>query len=273
MQITELERKARDVRLVALEYTVAKGKGHLGGTYSCVDLLVALYYGGTLRVDAKRPDWPERDRFILSKGHACLALYSILVDLGFMVRERLESYGEDGGIGAQLDTSIPGVDWNTGSLGHAVGVAAGMALAARMSRRDSMAFVILGDAEMAEGSVWEAIAFAGDHALGNLVVIIDRNRLSVTQVMEDDSIFRDLRTKMGSFGWSYREVDGHSYSALLDAFALARGSPRPTLILANTIKGKGVSFMESVVKWHHSVPTARELEIARRELGVEGSSQ
>lgn len=270
MTFAELETKARRIRLAALEQTVAKGKGHLGGTYSCVDLLVALYYGGILRIDPQKPDWPERDRFILSKGHACLALYSILVDLGFLTTTQLDSYGEDGGLGAQLDVSIAGVDWNTGSLGHALGVTAGMALAARMDGRDNIAVTIMGDAEIAEGSVWEAIAFASDFGLSNLVAIIDRNRLSVTEVLEDDAIFRNFREKIGSFGWAFVEIDGHSYPSIMGALSAIRGGDRPTMILANTIKGKGVSFMENVLKWHHAVPTWAEVEIARRELGLEG---
>jgi transketolase len=271
MDYSDLEAKARRIRLAALEYTVAKGKGHLGGTYSCTDLLVALYYGGILRVDPKNPRKPDRDRFILSKGHACLALYSILIDLGFLPPETMATYGEDGGLGAQLDTSIPGVDWNTGSLGHAMGVTSGMALAARMDKRDNIAVSILGDAEVAEGSIWEAIAFASDLGLSNLVTIIDRNRLSVTEVMEDDAIFRNFRPKMESFGWRCLEINGHSYPEIMDAFKTVRTGGRPTMILANTIKGKGVSFMENVLKWHHTVPTQKELEIARRELGLEGT--
>lgn len=265
MNIAELEARARRIRLEALEYTIRGKMGHLGGTYSCVELLVALYYGGFMRVDAKRPDWAERDRLILSKGHACLALFPILVDLGFMPRSRLDTYGQDGGLGGQVDVGIPGVDWNTGSLGHALGVGAGMALAARLDKKDFRAYVILGDAEVAEGSVWEAVAFASDLSLSNLVCIIDRNRLSVTEVMEDDSIFRSFRAKLESFGWACREIDGHSFPAI--AAALGEARVAPTMILANTIKGKGVSFMEGVVRWHHGVPTAKELEIARRELG------
>ncbi len=267
MNYSDLEAHARRIRLHALEYTVAKGKGHLGGTYSCTDLLVALYYGGILRVDPMSPQGAARDRFILSKGHACLALYAILIDMGFFPRERMATYGEDGGLGAQLDVSLPGVDWNTGSLGHAMGVTAGMALAARMDGRDNIAVTILGDAEVAEGSIWEAIAFASDLNIGNMVTIIDRNRLSVTEVMEDDAIFRNFRPKLESFGWRCLEIDGHSFPAIIEAFKTVRGGDRPTMILANTIKGKGVPFMEGVLKWHHSVPTQKELDIARKELG------
>lgn len=268
MNTAKLTQTARRIRLLALEYTVAKRRGHLGGTFSCVDLLVALYYGGVLRVDPRRSDWRERDRFILSKGHACLALYAILVDLGFIDRRRIETYGENGGLGAQLDTSIPGVDWNTGSLGHAVGVAAGMALAARMNEQNYRAITILGDAEVAEGSVWEAIAFAGEQGLGNLVAIVDRNRLSVTDVLDDESLFRNFGTTVEGFGWSYADIDGHDFSEILGAFEQSNGPQRPLMIVANTIKGKGVSFMENTVKWHHAVPTTAELEIARRELAL-----
>jgi len=268
MEIEKLERHARRIRLAALERTVAKGKGHLGGTYSCVDILVALYYGGILRVDPNRPALPDRDRFILSKGHACLALYAILLDLGFLSKELYDRYGENGGLGVQIDVSIPGVDWNTGSLGHAVGVCCGFALAAKLDGRDSLAITIIGDAELAEGSVWEALPFAADHGLNNVVVIIDRNRLSVTEVMDDDNMYAGLGSIMGAFGWNFVEIDGHDVAALIDTLRAARQSQRPTLVLANTIKGKGVSFMENELKWHHTVPTMRELEQARRELNV-----
>lgn len=266
MDTAFLKSKSRAIRLESLERSVAAGKGHLGGTFSCVDLLSALYYGGILRVDAARPRWPDRDRLILSKGHACLALYSILADLGFMTRERMETYGLNGGLGGQLDLSVPGVDWNTGSLGHALGVCAGISLAAKLDGKDFYAYTILGDAELAEGSVWEAIAFAADRQLGNLVGIIDRNRLSVTDVLEDDAIYRNLERTLDGFGWTYVEIDGHSFPAIFTAFETAKASPRPTMIVANTIKGKGVSFMENEVKWHHGVPTRDEIAVARREL-------
>ena len=272
MNITELEEKARRIRLLALEYTVAQGKGHLGGTYSSVDILVALYFGRVLRIDPHRADWSGRDRFILSKGHACLALYAILVDLGFLSQERLDTYGKDGGLGGQIDVSIPGVDWNTGSLGHALGVTAGMTLAARMDGQDYTAYSLLGDAEIAEGSVWEAVAFAGDQRLSNLTAIIDRNRLSVTDALEDDSIFGNFKEKIEGFGWNYERIDGHDIRIVLDTLRRSRSSDRPTMILADTIKGKGVSFMENTLKWHHTVPSSTELDLARRELGMDESA-
>jgi len=264
----ELERIAGKIRLKALEMTVAKKKGHLGGTFSCVDILVALYYGGVLGIDPSRPQWPDRDRFILSKGHACLGLYPILVDLGFMSQERFDTYGDNGGLGGQLDTGIPGVEWNTGSLGHALGVCAGMALAAKMDRKNYYAYALLGDAECAEGSIWEAITFAGEKKLNNLVALIDRNRLSVTEVLDDDSFFRSFPDAVRSLGWDCFDVNGHSIPALLETFQKAKTSEKPVLIICQTIKGKGVSFMENTIKWHHSVPTAAELEKARSELSA-----
>ncbi len=248
--------------------TVAKGKGHLGGTFSCVDLLVALYYAHILNIDLEDPAWPNRDRFILSKGHACLALYAIFVDLGIMSQEKFNTYGEDGGLGGQLDIGLDGIDWNTGSLGHALGVGAGMALAAKLDDADYQTFVILGDAECDEGSIWEAIMFASDHNLNNLVCIIDRNRMSVTDVVENNAIFNHLGDAMNAFGWEYFDIDGHDYRDLIETLNFAKQSKRPVMIIANTIKGKGISFMENEIKWHHAVPTSHELEIARKELGV-----
>ena len=181
-KFVDLEKISSKIRLSALEESVRAGRGHLGGTYSCVEILVYLYYGRVLQVDPKNPNWSDRDRFILGKGHACLALYPILVDLGFMPTERLHTYGKNGGLGGQLDNTIPGVDWNTGSLGHALGVCAGMALSAKLDNKKYSAYAVLGDAECEEGAIWEAITFAGKNKLNNLIGLIDRNRLSVTEI-------------------------------------------------------------------------------------------
>lgn len=258
---------AKKIRLSALEQTVLRGKGHLGGTYSCVDILVALFY---LHLDVRptEPRWQDRDRFLLSKGHACLALYPILLDLGFINEALVRSYGLDGGLGGQLDVSIPGVEWNTGSLGHTLGVASGMALAARLDNKDYHVFTVVGDGEFAEGSIWEALIYIGQHRLNNITCIIDRNRLSVTEVLDDESFFKHLPQVVESFGWQYFEINGHDFAELNETFAKCKRSMLPTLVVANTIKGKGVSFMEDTVRWHHSLPTTAELEIARRELNV-----
>ena len=266
MNTSELINISNKIKLEVLELAVLKGKGHLGGTYSCLDLLVALYYGDVLNINANNFEGNERDRFILSKGHACLALYVILEDLGIITKDVLNSYGENGGLGAQLDISVPGVDWNTGSLGHALGVVSGIAMASKMNHKNFHAYTILGDAEMAEGSVWEAIAFAGDHCISNVIGIIDRNRLSVTEVLEDDGIFRNYAAIVESLGWVALEINGHDYEEILEALNKAKNNKKPTMILANTVKGKGVSFMENSLKWHHSIPSSKELEIARIEL-------
>jgi transketolase len=268
--IPELQALARQIRLDSLEATVRAGKGHLGGTYSCTDMLVALYYGGVLRFDAGNPRDPQRDRFLIGKGHACLALYAIFRDLGMISRETFERFGENGGpLGGQLDVSTPGVEYNTGSLGHVLGIGAGIALAAKMDDADYRAFVMLGDAECYEGSIWEAIIFAGDNRLSNLVGIIDRNRLSVTDVLDDDGFFNEFQVKLHNFGWNPIVIDGHDFSEIIYAFENAMNSDLPSMIIANTIKGKGVSFMEGGVKWHHSVPSGAELEIARAELSAD----
>ena len=267
MKIKDLETKARWVRRLVLESTASTRKGHIGGTYSCTDILVSMYYAGILQVDPKEPKWADRDRLLIGKGHACLALYAIFMDLGFISEECFAGYGKDGGtLGGQLDIGIPGVEYNTGSLGHVLGIAAGMALAAKLDSKNYRAYALMGDAEIYEGSVWEALIFAGQHQLDKLVGIIDRNRLSVTEILEDDSLFRQLRTKVTAFGWDCYEIDGHSFTQILDVFDAVKRAQRPSMIIANTVKGKGVSFMENGVKWHHSIPSDAELAIARKEL-------
>jgi transketolase len=256
---------AKKIRLYALEQTVLKKKGHLGGTYSCVDILVSLFYSA-MSFQSKDPLWEDRDRFLLSKGHACLALYPILVDLGFIDKNTIDSYGLNGGLGGQLDISLSGVEWNTGSLGHTLGIASGISLGARFDEKNYHIFTVVGDGEFAEGSVWEALIYIGQNKLNNITCIIDRNRLSVTEVLDDDSFFKNLSPVVSSFGWQYFEIDGHDFSQLNETFSRCKLSSLPTLVVANTIKGKGVSFMENTIKWHHSIPSINELEIARREL-------
>ena len=270
MDQKELEAKARWVRRVVLDTTAATGKGHLGGTFSCTDLLVALYYGGVLRFDPRNPKWPDRDRMLIGKGHACIALYAMLVDLGIMSQKRFDTYGVDGGLGGQLDTSIPGVEYNTGSLGHVLGIGAGMALASKLDSKDYRAYALLGDAECYEGAIWEALTFAGEQKLDKLVGIIDRNRLSVLDVLDDEGLFNEFPARVRSFGWECYEIDGHSFPEIFDVFKAVKSAEKPVMIVANTIKGKGVSFMENEVKWHHGPPGPQELELARKELSLAG---
>jgi transketolase len=263
--MVDLQYIAKKIRLSALEKTTTIGKGHLGGTYSCIDILVSLFYS-SLSLRHAEPLWPERDRFLLSKGHACLALYPILLDLGFIDKTKYDSYGINGGLGGQLDISIPGIEWNTGSLGHTLGIASGIAIASRLDGSNYHIFTVVGDGEFAEGSVWEALMYIGNSKLNNITCIIDRNRMSVTEVLDDDSFFKGLPSVVSSFGWQYFDIDGHDFSQLNKTFEICKSSALPTLVVANTIKGKGVSFMENTIKWHHSVPNVEELAIAEREL-------
>ncbi|MFA6310336.1 MAG: transketolase [Sterolibacterium sp.] len=265
--VSHLEHRSRWVRLQVFESTVRAKKGHLGGTFSCTDLLVALYYGGIMRFNPRNPTWKERDRFLIGKGHACLALFHMWVDLGMLDHARLETYGTNGGIGGQLDLSIPGAEHNTGSLGHAIGIGAGLALAAKLDGRHTRTFAMIGDAECDEGAIWESIMFAAEHGLNNLIGIVDRNRLSVTDRVEDDRGSGKLEDKLRACKWECRVIDGHSFDAILGAFSNLDTLDKPLMIIADTVKGKGVSFMENGIKWHHSIPTAEEILVARAELG------
>lgn len=263
----DLEKKANWIRREVLEIVARTGKGHLGGTFSCTDILVALYYGGILRFDSKNPKWEDRDRLVIGKGHTCLALYNILVDLGFFDISRLKEYGNNGSsLGGQLNIDTPGVEYSTGSLGHALGIGAGMALAAKMDNKKYRAFALIGDGECAEGSIWESAMFASQQKLNNLICIVDRNRLSVTDTITEEDSSGNLEEKFKVCGWKCLVIDGHSFGEILSAFEKPDDLEQPLVIVADTIKGKGVSFMENGIKWHHSVPSQEELEIARKEL-------
>lgn len=264
-----LYRKARQLRLRILEAIVKAGKGHIGGAYSCLDILIALYHGKILNVDPQYPRMPERDRFILSKGHSGIALYAVLSDLGFFDVAAMNSVCQNEScLGEHPDHRIPGVEIDTGSLGHGLNIGAGLALNAKMSDLSYFTFVLLGDGECYEGTVWEALLFAAHHQLNRLVAIIDRNQQVTLDFTEDCIRLEPLGKKIRDFGWDVVIVNGHSYEklgAVLNA-SKHRKSPKPLALIANTIKGKGVSFMERQLKWHHGMPTAQEIEIAREEL-------
>ncbi len=272
-RIDFLANKSAELRLSVLEMVAAAKKGHIGGAYSCLDILVALYYGGILRYDPVDPFWPFRDRFILSKGHSGSALFAVLADLGFFDSSELVRYCCNGSIlGGHPDRKVPGIEADTGSLGHGLGIGAGMALAAKMNGSNYRVFVLVGDGECNEGSVWEALVFAARHHLSNLTLIVDRNRQCVLDFTEDCAPLDPLGGRLASFGWAVEEVDGHCFQELLTVFE-SKPSAQPRAIVANTIKGKGVSFMEKVLKWHHSVPNAEELVIARAELAAKMPAQ
>lgn len=261
--------KSKWVRRQALEMAVRAGKGHLGGAYSCVEILTAIFYGGVFSVGPVDAQSKTRDRFIFSKGHACLALYPILADLGFFKSEKLETYGKDGSmLGGHPDHFIPGVELSTGSLGHGLSVACGLALAARLDNKDSMTIALLGDGECNEGSIWEAAIFAAAQRLSRLVAIIDNNKISATDFTSKLLGSGHMAERWKSFGWTTSVVDGHDFGQLLGASSDAKNnaSGRPYAIIAETIKGKGVSFMENNPAWHHGIPQGEMLAQARREL-------
>ena len=267
-KIYNLEKKSNQIRNQILEMIVSAGKGHIGGALSCTDIIVALFYGEILRYDPLRPDWSERDRFILSKGHSCTALYSVLADLGYFQKSELSKYGTNGCmLGGHPDREIPGVEADTGSLGHGLGIAAGLALSAKMNKSDSITVVLLGDGESCEGSVWEAAMFAARHSLRNVVAIVDNNGQCATDLLEN-CIKHPLEDKWKAFGWDVTVINGHSFEELLAVFNDIHGrtSDRPLAVIANTVKGKGISYMEGRIDWHHRVPRDEEIEIAKAEL-------
>jgi len=239
---------------------------HVASALSCADVLAALYFGA-LRIDPSTPEDEERDRFILSKGHGCMALYATLAERGFFPEEVLEEYARDGGRLAEHPSPrcVPGLDAATGSLGHGLSLGAGLALAAKIQEQSFRVFVLLSDAECAEGSVWEAALFAGSRGLDNLVAIVDFNKWSA--MGRTGSYLEPLADKWKAFGWSCTEIDGHDADALGATFARVPFEPsRPAVIIAHTIKGKGVSFMENNLEWHYRPPNDNDLKQALEEI-------
>jgi transketolase len=270
IDLRQLEQTARAIRGDLVRLSHAGRAAHLGSSLSCVDILVAAYWGA-LRIDPQRPDDPERDRFILSKGHAATALYATLARRGFCSLDALDAYAAPGGPLPEHPTRgcLPGVELATGSLGHGLPLAAGMALAARIQGRGYRVFTCLSDGECNEGTVWEAALFAPAQRLDRLAVVIDYNKWQATGRSNEIMALDPLRDKWSAFGWSAREVDGHDLSALVAALReVPDSSGRPVAIVAHTVKGKGVSFMEDDNNWHYRIPTAEEVQRAWEELGL-----
>jgi len=264
-----LAEKAKWVRHQVFEMCVAAGAGHVAPAFSCTDILVALYQGGILLVNPQNPAQEDRDRFIMSKGHACTALYAVLADMGYFPISELKTYCQPGTrLGGHPDADVPGVEVATGSLGHGLPISAGLALAAKMDKKDYKTIVLMSDGECQEGSNWEAALFAAHHHLDNLVAIIDRNRLQAIDFTEQTLALEPLEQKWEAFGWEVRTADGHSYESLLSVLSdiHSRNSGKPLMVIAKTTKGKGVSFMENSVLWQFRIPVGDELEQARREL-------
>ncbi len=271
MNLPELQNKALALRRIILETALRAGKGHVPPAFSCVEILTALYHGGFLKFDAKRPEWADRDRFIFSKGHGCLALYAVLADLGFFPKKELKNFCTDGSmLAGHPDPLIPGVEIVSGSLGHGLGIGCGFALAAQKDKKNWRTVVLMGDGELNEGSVWEAAMFAGHHKLSNLVALVDRNKLSSTDFTEQVVSLEPLEDRFASFGWRTLQVNGHDLVEINAALkCMINGSiAKPTVIIANTVKGKGVRFMENSPLWHHRMPKGEEIVLARQELGL-----
>lgn len=270
MHLSELKRIAAQVRGKVVELSHQAGAAHLGSSLSCVDLLVAAYWH-CLRIDPNRPDDPERDRFLLSKGHACTTLYSVLAMRGFCPLSILDTFGSHGGPLQEHPGPhcIPGVEAATGSLGHGLSMGLGMALAARIRNHSYRVFVVLSDGECNEGSVWEAALLAPAKGADNLIALIDANQWQATDRCRDVTAIEPLRDKWEKFGWSAHEVDGHDMEALVDVMSrVPDGSGRPIAVVARTIKGKGVSFMEDDNNWHYRIPTSAEVLASKQELGL-----
>lgn len=268
--LTELETVARRIRGTILEMTHKAKTPHLGGALSCVDILVAAYWG-VLSLDPKRPDDPGRDRFILSKGHAAIALYAALAHRGFFPMDLLETFAKAGSRLAEQPSPgcVPGVELATGSLGHGLPVGLGMALAGRIQGRSYRVFVTLSDGECNEGSVWEAAMLAPAQGVDNLVVVIDYNKWQATGRSDEITALAPLKQKWASFGWSTYGVNGHDLRALIDVLGKTPdGTGKPVAVLADTVKGRGVSFMEDDNNWHYRFPNAEELKKAKQELGL-----
>jgi transketolase len=269
--LQELRERALEIRRDVLRMTHRAGSGHPGGSLSATDLLTVLFFH-ELRLDPRDPHWPGRDRFVLSKGHAAPALYSAMAHRGFFPVEELWTLRQLGSrLQGHVDArKLPGVEASTGCLAQGVSMSVGMALDARLERRDTRVYVMIGDGECQEGQTWEAFMAASHWHLDNLVGILDRNGLETDGSTEDIMALEPLEDKIRAFGWHTRVLDGHDFSQILDALAEARGvHGRPSMLIARTVKGKGVSFMEGQAAWHGKAPNAQELARGLRELGVE----
>lgn len=259
---------AKEVRRISLLMAVNAHSSHSGGALSMADILTVLY-SGVINVSPSNVNDSNRDRFLLSKGHCCASLYAILAIKGFLSKEELiEEYGKNGGIYfSHVSHKLNGVEMSSGSLGHGLSVACGIAKAGIANKKDYDTYVLVGDGELDEGSCWEAILFAGHHQLNHLCLIIDYNKIQSLGDVKDVCGLSPLSDKFRAFNWNVVEIDGHNYSQIETAFSTFKAEKnRPTVIIANTIKGKGVSYMENKLKWHYSTPNEEQMIIAMREL-------
>ena len=268
-EFQQLDQIVRQIRFKLIEMSHRAQTAHLGGALSCVDILVGLYWTA-LRIDPGAPDDPDRDRLIFSKGHAISALYAVLAHRGFFPVSELDRYNESGSTVPEQPwpRCVPGVEWATGSLGHGLGVGLGMALAAKIQGRGSRVFVVMSDGECEEGSVWEAAMLAPRLKLENVTAVIDFNKWQAIGRTNDVMAIEPLKDKWEAFGWTCREVNGHDHVELIKVLHDPRPADVPLVIVAHTVKGKGVSFIEDDNNWHYRSPSADEVRKAQVELGL-----
>jgi transketolase len=259
---------ARRIRAQALRMVTRAKASHIGSALSVADI-VAVLYGGMLNVDPSAPEHPGRDRFLLSKGHACVAVYAALAETGFIPRETLATYGVDfSPLMAHISHKVPGVEFSTGALGHGLPFGTGKAFAAKRRGQSWRTVVLTSDGEWGEGSNWEAALFAAHHGLDNLTCVIDYNKLQSLKSVDETLRLEPLHSKFEAFGWAVREVDGHDHAALREALgAMPWEQGKPHMLIAHTTKGKGVSFMENEVLWHYRNPSPEQLAQALAEIG------
>jgi transketolase len=264
-----LQDKAQHLRIETVKMIHTAKSGHPGGSLSMADIVAVLYFD-EMRVDPQNPTWEDRDRFILSKGHTCPIWYAVLAEKGFFPREELATLRK---LGSKLQghpdmKKVPGIDMTTGSLGNGLGIGVGMANAAKIDQKDYRVYVAVGDGEVQEGAIWEAAMSAAHYQLDNLVVIVDKNSLQVDGFVSGIMAIDPIDAKFKAFGFAVLTIDGHDIERICEAFAKARLTKgKPTCIIANTVKGKGVSYMENVCSWHGTAPNGEQFETAMQELG------
>ena len=265
--IADLRLTAEKIRRRLMEIVYGAKAGHIGGDLSCINVLTVLYFD-TMQVDPLRPKANDRDRFIMSKGHCVEALYSVLEARGFLSSELTDTYGAFGSLLAGHPTvEVPGVEVNSGALGHGLSVGVGVALAAKMDKKSFRTFVLMGDGEQGEGSIYEAAMSASHYKLDNLVAVIDRNRLQISDTTENVMTLEPIRDRWEALGWDVLEANGDDVASLVEAFdAVDYADGKPTLIVSHSTKGWGVSLMENKLKWHHGVPSQEEYEQAVAEI-------
>lgn len=267
--VSLIKEKAKLSRLETIRLISLAKSGHYGSSFSCAEIFATLYYH-VMKYDPKRPKWKERDRFVMGKGHAAVGLYSILADVGFFPKEKLDTYAEvESAFGDHPDMNkIPGIDFSSGSLGHGISVCVGMALGARLDGIKNRIYCLLGDGETQEGQVWEAAMSAGNYGLGNLVAILDNNKVTVDGHTKELMDIHPIKEKWESFGWNVVEVDGHDVSRLIDVFDHLPdpSSKKPTIIVCDTISGKGVSWMENTFEWHVANLAEEDIKKAVEEI-------